>query len=270
MDLARFDGMRAVDLLESLDFVDSGRIAAVGHSGGGCLTVATMARDQRVKAGITSGWVPTVKQLACIAPRLLIQMLGTYEEPDDVAEMRRVHESGAQKYEELGAPENLQLHLLEGGHAFLDAFKWQAYARLKRHFGIDAEQEVVLVDAVVRCALDSTLWAWEDVAPLPIIHSDGQECAIANRHTLEGAIRALLLVLSHRMRPGLQLTISISTGTDEVRVAFSIPGGWQEVRGAMDHYEREAERLIVENDGMLGWEPSSDGRRRVVRLPRAT
>jgi len=49
-----YDSLRAVDVLGSLDFVDSNRIGMIGHSLGAGATFMSMAYDSRVKAGITS------------------------------------------------------------------------------------------------------------------------------------------------------------------------------------------------------------------------
>ncbi len=46
------DGLRSVDLLQSLEFVDSERIGAIGHSLGARQTGTHMAYDTRVRAGI--------------------------------------------------------------------------------------------------------------------------------------------------------------------------------------------------------------------------
>ena len=49
-----WDLSRAIDYLESLDFVDSARIGSIGHSHGGYTTVFAMAFDQRIAAGVSN------------------------------------------------------------------------------------------------------------------------------------------------------------------------------------------------------------------------
>jgi dienelactone hydrolase len=266
-DLYRFDGMRAVDLLASLDFVDAGRIAAVGHSGGGSWTAATMAQDPRIKAGITSGWVPTVQQLACIAPRLLIQLLGAYDEPADVEAMKRNFAAGKQFYEELGVEENLVLRMPPCAHHFLDGFKWEAYARLKQHFGIDDDREHLFVEDVLRTALETTTWAWQDFDLFPHICSAGQHRILANMHTLEAAFRALLLTLSHSVGYDSRLEVAVEAEGGAVRVICRVPRRQEGIQGAMDHYLREAEQLFVENGASLARDPTPGELRWVVSLP---
>lgn len=46
-----WDFSRAIDYLETLEFVDASRIGSVGHSHGGITTIFAMALDQRIHAG---------------------------------------------------------------------------------------------------------------------------------------------------------------------------------------------------------------------------
>lgn len=49
-----WDLQRAIDYLETLDFVDPSRIASIGHSHGGYTTLFAMAFDDRIKAGVSN------------------------------------------------------------------------------------------------------------------------------------------------------------------------------------------------------------------------
>jgi len=49
-----WDLSRAIDYLETLDFVDPGRIGSVGHSHGGITTLFAMAFDDRIRAGASN------------------------------------------------------------------------------------------------------------------------------------------------------------------------------------------------------------------------
>ena len=49
-----WDLSRAIDYLETLDFVDASRIASIGHSHGGYTTLFAMAGDERIKAGVSN------------------------------------------------------------------------------------------------------------------------------------------------------------------------------------------------------------------------
>ncbi len=49
-----WDLQRAIDYLETLDFVDKNRIGSIGHSHGGYTTLFAMAFDERIKAGVSN------------------------------------------------------------------------------------------------------------------------------------------------------------------------------------------------------------------------
>ncbi len=49
-----WDLQRAIDYLETLDFVDNNRIGSIGHSHGGYTTLFGMAFDERIKAGVSN------------------------------------------------------------------------------------------------------------------------------------------------------------------------------------------------------------------------
>ena len=49
-----WDMMRAVDYLQTLDFVDASRIGSIGHSHGGITTLFAMAFDDRIHAGASN------------------------------------------------------------------------------------------------------------------------------------------------------------------------------------------------------------------------
>jgi len=49
-----WDLQRAIDYLQTLDFVDANRIGSIGHSHGGYTTLFAMAFDERIKAGASN------------------------------------------------------------------------------------------------------------------------------------------------------------------------------------------------------------------------
>jgi dienelactone hydrolase len=54
-----WEAMRAVDYLETVDFVDSTRVGALGHSLGGHWTIMAAAFDERIRAAVSScGFIP--------------------------------------------------------------------------------------------------------------------------------------------------------------------------------------------------------------------
>jgi dienelactone hydrolase len=57
-----WDTMRLCDYLESLDFVDGGRIGMVGHSYGGHSTIFTAALEPRIKVAVSNGPVSAFRE----------------------------------------------------------------------------------------------------------------------------------------------------------------------------------------------------------------
>jgi hypothetical protein len=49
-----WDLSRAIDYLETLNFVESTRIASIGHSHGGYTTLFSMALDERIRVGVSN------------------------------------------------------------------------------------------------------------------------------------------------------------------------------------------------------------------------
>jgi dienelactone hydrolase len=49
-----WDLQRAIDYLQTLDFVDSSRVGSIGHSHGGYTTLFAMAFDERIRAGVSN------------------------------------------------------------------------------------------------------------------------------------------------------------------------------------------------------------------------
>ncbi len=119
-----YDGMRAVDLLQSLDMVDSSRIGAIGHSMGQQDAFRAIAADQRVGAVILSG-AQADKYLPLHAPRLRLAYRGRLdgEYPHNperlgtaIDSVRASYEKGLPHWEEAGAQENLLLRIGPTGH----------------------------------------------------------------------------------------------------------------------------------------------------------
>ncbi len=56
-----WDASRAIDYLQTLDFVDSSRVASIGHSHGGYTTLFAMAFDERIRAGVSNCGFDTLR-----------------------------------------------------------------------------------------------------------------------------------------------------------------------------------------------------------------
>ncbi len=162
-----FDNMRSVDLLQSLEFVDPNRIAAVGHSMGAGDVFDLMVVDPRVKAGILSGDGPAdeppAKFIPLISPRLYIGIRGLYDGPPErLQAVHDMHAAAKPAYAEDGAPSNLVLLTAPMGHRFSEPLKWKAYKRLKEHFGTIPPRETVTLESIVMKARENSRWFWLD------------------------------------------------------------------------------------------------------------
>lgn len=56
-----WDGMRSVDVLTRLPYVDRKRIAVIGLSQGGTMSTHLLINDRRIKTGVVSGYISTVR-----------------------------------------------------------------------------------------------------------------------------------------------------------------------------------------------------------------
>jgi len=162
-----YDLMRAVDVLQTYQFVDKNRIGAIGHSAGGNVLVYFMFVDKRVKVGVSSvGFFElmdffnlkdpsfsnsvfalpglarvgrSTDYLAFLAPRPFFMTRGLHERETEegsaqhVAETKTVEAYAAQRYAKVGAAEMLKVVYFEGGHAFPPEIREQAYEWLDRH-----------------------------------------------------------------------------------------------------------------------------------------
>ncbi len=161
-----YDAMRAVDYLETLDFVDRHRIGMIGHSLGAGTTFWTTAMDSRIRCGVASchflgglnsnGWGLFYRRkdeqglyfhelLQLIPPRGFLMVLGANDKPFpeqgdfDTAEDRnaviRWAFEGAKNICRLyqAPPRRIELRLPNYGHRFSKKQRQYAYRWLARH-----------------------------------------------------------------------------------------------------------------------------------------
>ncbi len=153
-----WDLMRCVDYLQSLPDADPARIGCAGLSLGGEMAMWLAAMDTRIAATVSAGFLTLMDQMeqnhcmcwkfdglrelvdfpdiyALIAPRPL-QCQNGLQEPDTqftVPLARRALAEIEPAYADLGASENVQLHVHPGGHEIdLDALVTFLEARLLR------------------------------------------------------------------------------------------------------------------------------------------
>jgi hypothetical protein len=265
-----FDCTRAVDLLQSLDFVDSDRIGAIGHSLGSETTLLAMMAYQKIKAGIVSGG-HTNKRIALIAPRFFMELQGAYDgSPEDIEKVKKTYEFAKRIYGEKGAPENLILRILPCGHHFLDQFKWEAYYKLKQYFGMAGVKESVSLKEVIMNAQAVAWWYWseddkEKFLKLPL------ECyVLANEETLTRAFIALFYFLRGKCPGNSSVNVHVEKNQENCYVVCTIPGGSDEAKSAYEYIIRSAEQFFFENSASLKRENTPDGIKYVVTLKKAT
>jgi len=165
---AIWDNVRALDLLESLPYVQRGRFAAIGHSLGGHNSIYTAAFDQRIKVIVSScgfdsyrdykdgditGWtsdryMPRLKEyapdrypfdfheiIAALAPRAVFVNAPLGDTNFKWRSVDAVAAAAREIFSLYGVTENLRIEHPDAGHLFPKAMREEAYrfidARLK-------------------------------------------------------------------------------------------------------------------------------------------
>lgn len=167
---AIWNNHRAMDLLETLSQVDTGRIVAIGHSLGGHNAIFTAVFDQRIRAVITScgftgfhdyyggklaGWtsdryMPRIREvygndpdrvpfdfhelLAALAPRPVFVNAPVRDANFDCAGVKRVMAAARRVYQLWNAESRLHVEYPDAAHDFPDPVRQAAYDWLDRHW----------------------------------------------------------------------------------------------------------------------------------------
>ncbi|MFW6291296.1 MAG: alpha/beta hydrolase family protein [Spirochaetota bacterium] len=151
------DGLRLVDFLETLDDVDTGRMGAMGISGGGMHTLFSTCLDTRFRAAVISGYFSTFRDsilamhhcpcnfvhglaafgemadlAGLIAPRPLFVEAGDHDPIFPLEAVRRGVEAARGVYHVFRAEEKIEDAVFEGRHR-IDGEA--AYAFLRRELG---------------------------------------------------------------------------------------------------------------------------------------
>jgi dienelactone hydrolase len=139
-----WDAMRALDYLETrTDAVDPARLAIMGISGGGLVSLFTAALDTRIKACVVSSYfntfadsvlsidhcvdnyVPGLLQLcempdlaALVAPRALFAVTGDTDPIFPIAAFRAAVAQAEEIYRTFGEPGRFGSEIFAGGHRF--------------------------------------------------------------------------------------------------------------------------------------------------------
>lgn len=163
-----WDAIRAVDVLESLDFVDSSKIGMIGHSLGAGATFFAATFDARIKASVMScatlsglgvyGWGHFYRQpgngiyyhelLSLIAPRACLATRGRQEVPftlqgdfatpkDENSVLEWIFTLGKHWCRLYGVSEDrMQVQFFDGGHEFPEAQRGYAYEWLAKQLEV--------------------------------------------------------------------------------------------------------------------------------------
>jgi len=149
-----WDGMRAVDLLAADRRVDPGRLGVVGLSYGGTMTAHLLVNDPRLKAGVVSGYVSTVREdatsrvramntcgaqhlpglllhgdlpevLGLAAPKPMLCEMATHEDCFHYPDMRRAFVRLGRIYRAAGASDRLSADIFKGRHMWSGRKAWE-------------------------------------------------------------------------------------------------------------------------------------------------
>ena len=153
-----FDLVRGLDLLQSLEMVDGDRLGVIGHSLGGQESFWLAWYDARVRAGVCSCGLGTLKSilrdhinhnLAMYLPGLLrvadldvlvaslapCPFMMTASEEDRIFPIdgvRQIVAAAQAAYAQAGVPDQFRAILFPGGHGFPQAVREEAYRFLDR------------------------------------------------------------------------------------------------------------------------------------------
>lgn len=152
------DLSRGVDFLQTLDFVDTDKIGAIGHSLGGQETLWLTWYDSRIKAAVSSCGFSQIKtiirdginhnfamfsfgflnvgdvgDLVCdLAPRPFMMTNGTEDAIFPLDGVHEIAKAAVKTYTDRGAGENFKSIVFEGGHSFPQEVKDEAYRWLDK------------------------------------------------------------------------------------------------------------------------------------------
>jgi hypothetical protein len=258
---ATYDAMRAVDLLISLDFVDSERIGAVGHSMGAGYVFRLMIMDERVRGGIASGYAGDEHGifLPLVSPRLLITLMGAFDGEKNLAKAEAWNDEARRVYKQDGAAQSILLLTGQIGHRFQDQLKWKAYKSLKHEFGMLSTERVSLSE-IMQEAWNASRWMLEEeqmgAFPTPKLSAPYE--VVGNREDLLSTFAGLFLHMSDQgSRASLQ--VSIDESDLELTVSCQVQASGQAAEdssGAAYQTIREIERILFEHCGTLTREHS--------------
>jgi dienelactone hydrolase len=138
-----WDVMRAIDYLQTRREIDPARLATIGISGGGTVSLFSAALDERIKVAVVSGYFNTFRDCilslshcidnyvpgilnylemydlaGLVAPRGLFIESGTRDNIFPIEGSRKAFKEATTIYAAFGKPEMLAQEIFEDGHVF--------------------------------------------------------------------------------------------------------------------------------------------------------
>jgi len=210
-----YDGMRAIDYLQSRADIDGTRIGCTGTSGGGTLTSYLMALDDRIVAAAPSCYLTSLERLfvtegpqdaeqniaaqlafgmdhadyiimraprptlICCATRDFFDILGTW---DSFRQAKRA-------YTRLGAAEAVDLIESDDEHGFNAPHRVAMVRFMRRHLlGVDGPVEDIdmpmLTDEELRCTPEGQVLRMDGARSVLALNADHEAALAANRQGL--------------------------------------------------------------------------------------
>jgi len=178
-----WNGVRALDFLESLPDVDPKRIAVTGGSGGGTQTILLGAIDDRPIAAYPNGMVSTSMQGGCTCENCSLLRIGTGNvelaalfapRPQAMtavndwtkAMMTKGYPELKQLYTMLGVPENVDcVEMLQFPHNYNAVTRRLMYSWMNRHLKLGLDEPIVETDWPLFTEEEAALWTDEHPAP---------------------------------------------------------------------------------------------------------
>lgn len=213
-----WDGVRAIDYLETRPEIDAQRIAVTGISGGGVQTFLLAFYDARVKGAVAMGSAVQMECLlwssydpdgtfydgiredgstpadliAGIAPRGIVIQNGDHDAGFPTASGHRVYEDVRHVWEILGARDNIACESPDAGHEINEAvrrnvYRWMNRWLLNEEAGLDDPPTEVLEESVLNVTpmglVEMSLPGAESVWSLRLKDVDRQLANLEERRT---------------------------------------------------------------------------------------